>query len=166
MNASWDNQRIARTALIIAIVFFSVWMFWQFLAALAWAGVLAIATWPLRHAFARHGMGKSSVATLLTLVLALVLVVPLILIGFGVATRRHDHQWVSDVRENGLGTPDLLSSIPYIGTSFAAWWEANLAEPGAAQALFGRTETSGIFSLTRTLGVQVASRLPFWCLPC
>jgi predicted PurR-regulated permease PerM len=160
MNASWDSQRAARAVLIIAIVLLSVWTLWHFLAALAWAGVLAIATWPLRQTLVRHGMGNTAVASLLTLVLAVVLVVPLIWLGF-----RAGHEggafmeWVKDVREHGLGTPDWLASIPYIGNSVATWWQVNLAEPGAAQTLFGRSETSGIFSLTRTVGVQVASRV-------
>jgi predicted PurR-regulated permease PerM len=68
-------------------------------------------------------------------------------------------EWVRGVREHGLGTPGWLPGIPYIGNSLAAWWQANLAEPGAAQTLLGRGETGGIFSLTRTVGVQVASRL-------
>jgi predicted PurR-regulated permease PerM len=68
-------------------------------------------------------------------------------------------EWVKDVREHGLGTPGWLPGIPYIGNSLATWWQTNLAQPGAAQALLGRGETTGIFSLTRTVGVQVASRL-------
>jgi predicted PurR-regulated permease PerM len=160
MNASWDSQRIARTVLVIAIVLASVWTLWHFLAALAWAGVLAAATWPLRQALVRRGMGNTTVASVLTLVLAVVLVVPLIWLGF-----RASHEagaimeWVKDIREHGLGTPGWLASIPYVGNSIAAWWQANLAEPGAAQALLGHSETSGIFSLTRTVGVQVATRL-------
>ena len=160
MNASWNTQRIARTILIIAIVLLSVWMLWHFLPALAWAGVLAIATWPLRQTLVARGMGKTAAASLLTLVLAVVLVVPLIWLGFRAA---HEGgaimQWVNDVRQNGLGTPDWLSDLPYIGNSVAAWWQANLAAPGAAQALFGRTETGEFFNLTRTVGIQVASRL-------
>jgi predicted PurR-regulated permease PerM len=159
MTTSWDSQRVARTVLIIAIVLLGVWTLWHFLAALAWAGVLAIATWPLRQAFVRRGMGNTAVASALTLFLAVVLVVPLIWLGI-----RAGHEtgaimeWVKDVRENGLAAPSWLSGIPYIGNSLFTWWQANLAEPGAAQALFGRSETSGIFSLTRTVGVQVATR--------
>lgn len=160
MSTSWDSQRIARTALIIAVVLASVWMLWRFLPALAWAGVLAIATWPLRDGLARRGMGKTAVASLLTLVLAVVLVLPLIRLGIKTADDSGTLvQLMRDIRQNGLGTPDWLSHLPYIGNTAAAWWRANLAEPGAAGALFGRVETSGIFALTRTLGIEVASRL-------
>ena len=52
MTETWDTRRIARTVLIIALVLLSVWMLWHFLPALAWASVLAIATWPLRQTLA------------------------------------------------------------------------------------------------------------------
>jgi predicted PurR-regulated permease PerM len=160
VTPSWDTQRIARTALIVAIVLASVWVLWRFLPALAWAAVLAIATWPLRQSIARRGLGKTAIAALLTLVLAVVLVLPLI--GLGIEAAHEGGaimQWVGGIRANGLGTPQWLGHLPYIGNSVTAWWQANLAAPGAAHALFGHAETSGIFSLTRTLGVQVANRL-------
>jgi predicted PurR-regulated permease PerM len=160
VSTSSDSQWIARAALIIVVVFASVWMLWHLLPALAWACVLAIATWPLRQGLARRGIGKTAVATLLTLVLAVVLVLPLI--GLGIEAAREGDaivQWVRDIRQNGLGTPEWLSRLPYLGNTVAVWWQANLAEPEAARALFGRAETSGIFTLTRRLGIEVASRL-------
>jgi predicted PurR-regulated permease PerM len=160
VSGDWDTQRVARTALIVAIVAVNVWMLWRFVPALTWACVLAIATWPLRQMLARRGMGKTAIATVLTLVLAFLLVLPLI--GLGVQAARESGalvHWIDDVRQHGLGTPDWLSHVPVVGASLAAWWQANLAEPGAARALFGRAETSGFFSFTRTLGVAVANRI-------
>jgi len=157
---TWDRRRIARTALVIAVVLVGVWMLWRFLPALAWAAVLAIATWPLRVALARRGLRPDAIAALLTLVLALVLVLPLIVLGVEAA---HDSivivQAVRDIRQNGLGTPDWLTHLPWVGDAAGNWWRQNLAEPGAARAIFGRTETSGLIAFTRTLGVEVASRL-------
>jgi predicted PurR-regulated permease PerM len=160
VSVNWDTQRIARTALIIAIAVASVWMLWRFLPALAWACVLAIATWPLRQALTCRGVGKTATAALLTLILAVVLVLPLI--GLGIQAAHESGalmHWVDSVRENGLGTPQWIAHLPLIGASIAGWWQTNLAEPGAARALFGHAETSGIFSFTRTLGIEVANRL-------
>ncbi len=153
----WDTQRVARVALIIAIAVVSVWMLWRFLPALAWAGVLAIATWPLREALARRGLGKTAIASLLTLLLAFLLILPLI--AFGIRAARESGaimQWVGEVRQNGLGTPGWLAHLPLVGGAVSGWWQANLAPPGA---LLGHAETSGVFTLTRTLGVQVVHRL-------
>jgi predicted PurR-regulated permease PerM len=160
VSMSGDTQRIARTVLTIAVVFASVWMLWRFLPALAWAGVLAVATWPLRQSLTSRNMGETAVATLLTLVLAAFLVVPLIAIGIEAAHERAAMtQWLHDIRQNGFSTPDWLSHLPYIGDRVAVWWEANLARPGAAGTLFGRIGNSEILSLTRTVGIELASRV-------
>jgi len=160
VSVNWDSQRIARTALIIAVVLLSAWMLWRFVPALAWACVLAIATWPMRQWLARRKLGTTAIAALLTLILAFVLVLPVIELGVRAA---HESgaiaQWIADIRQNGFGTPQWLTRLPFIGSSVAAWWQANLADPDAARTLLGRAETGGIFSLTRTLGVQVANRL-------
>jgi predicted PurR-regulated permease PerM len=160
VTSTWTTQRIARTALIIAVVLAAIWIQWRFMPALAWAAVLAIATWPLRVALARRGMAPSAIAALLTLLLALALVLPLIGLGIEAAHEsRAIVEAVRDIRQNGLGTPDWLSHVPFFGDSLTTWWRQNLAEPGAARAIFGRTETSGLIAFTRTLGIEVASRL-------
>ncbi|MGB6537671.1 MAG: AI-2E family transporter [Xanthobacteraceae bacterium] len=160
MSENWDIQRIARATLILAVVLVSVWMLRRFLPALAWAGVLAIATWPLRQRLARHGLSKSALAALLTLLLALVLVLPLIRLGIQAA---HESgavmKWTADVRQNGLGTPQWLAHLPLVGNSLAAWWQANLAAPGAARALLGRAGSTGVLTLTRTVGAELANRV-------
>jgi predicted PurR-regulated permease PerM len=157
----WDRQKIAWTALIVAIAAISVWMLRHFLPALAWAVVLAIATWPLRQMLMRRGFGKSAAASALTLVLAVVLVLPLIWLGIQAA---HESgailEWINEVRQNGLGTPPWLARVPYIGNSLAAWWQENLAEPGAPGTLIRHANTTGgVVNLTRTLGVEVANRV-------
>jgi predicted PurR-regulated permease PerM len=160
VSTGWTTQKIVRSALFAALVLVGVWMLWRFLPSLAWAAVLAIATWPGRVALARRSMRPTAIAGLLTLVLAVVLVLPLI--GLGIQAARESIvvvQAVRDIRQNGLGTPDWLAHLPWIGDSVAAWWQQNLAEPGAARSIFGRTETSGLISFTRTLGIEVASRL-------
>jgi predicted PurR-regulated permease PerM len=157
---NWDTQRIARTLLIIAVVLASVWMLWRFLPALAWAGVLAVATWPLRQILVSRQIGETAIATLLTLVLAAFLVVPLIGIGIEAAHERATiAQWLHDIRQNGFATPEWLSHLPFFGDRLAAWWDANLARPEAAGALVGRIGNSGMLSLTRRVGIELANRV-------
>src|ERR1051326_1327366 len=160
MSTSWDSQRIARTALIVAVVALGVWMLWRFLPALAWAVVLAIATWPLRQWLARRGMGSTPGASVLTLLLAVVLVLPLIRLGVQAARDSGAIVlWVQDVRQHGLAAPDWLAHLPYIGGAVAAWWQDNLAQPGAARGLLGRADTIGLVGVTRTPGLELANRL-------
>jgi hypothetical protein len=39
-------QRFGRMALALGLALLASWMLWSFVPAIAWAGVLAIATWP------------------------------------------------------------------------------------------------------------------------
>ncbi len=155
MNANWDIQRIARATLIIAVAF---------------AGVLPACFGLGRHSRDRHlaaarrfgqtGDGQNAVASLLTLLVAVVLVLPLIRLGVEAANDgRAIAQWVSDIDQKGLRAPDWLPHLPYVGNTLVDWWQANLAAPGAARALFGRADISGMFNVTRTLGIEVANRL-------
>jgi predicted PurR-regulated permease PerM len=122
--------------------------------------VLAIATWPLRTALFSRGMGRTAIASLLTIVLAIVLVVPLIEIGIEVGREGGAIvPMIRDVRQNGLATPDWLPHLPFIGETIANWWRANLSDPEGARALFGRAEASGVLTFTRTLGIEVANRV-------
>src|ERR1700716_3072505 len=114
MSTQWDTQRIARTVLIIAAVAIGVWMLRHFLPALAWAAVLAIATWPLRAALARRGMGETTIAVLPTRLLALILVLPRIGPGGGAAGGRAViTRWMHELRQDGIGTPDWVSRLPF-----------------------------------------------------
>lgn len=164
MNTDWDIQRIARAALIVAVVFLSVWMLWRFLPALAWAGVLAIATWPLRQWLARRDFGKTAIAILLTLVLAAVVVLPLVRLGIEAAHEGHAiGPQASNLFKNGFGAPPaLLGHLPLLGDRLAAWWQTYLTGKRATDLLgplFGHVNTSNILGLTRTLGTEVVSRL-------
>jgi predicted PurR-regulated permease PerM len=160
ISAEWNTQRVARTVLIIAVVGVGVWMLRHFLPALAWAAVLAIATWPLRARLARQGIGETTIALVLTLIVGIVLVLPLI--GIAVEGAREGGglmRWVHELRQNGIGTPDWVSQLPFVGNSAAAWWQTNLADPEAARALFGRAESGGVVAFTRAFGIQLLSRL-------
>jgi predicted PurR-regulated permease PerM len=156
----WDLQLIARIALVVAATVLGVWMLWRFLPSLAWAAVLAIATWPLRAELARRGLGKTALAALLTVLVALVLVVPLVLIGIEAA--RESGIIVAllrNVRLHGLATPEWLSGLPLVGAYVAEWWQTHLADPAGARELFGGAEARSMLGWTRTLGIEAASRL-------
>jgi len=53
-------QRIARMVLATALVLLGLWILHRYLAALAWAAVLAIALWPLFGAWLAHSGGTGS----------------------------------------------------------------------------------------------------------
>jgi len=152
-------QMVARAALVVAVVLLAVWMLWRFLPALAWAAVLAIATWPLREELVRHGTRPTLAATWLTLTVALVLIVPLLILGLQIAREAVlVVRWVKGLRETGIAAPEWIGQLPYLGTFAAEWWQAHLADPEGARELFGRAESLGFVHWTQ-VGSQLAGRV-------
>jgi predicted PurR-regulated permease PerM len=159
MKSEPDYQQIGVIALAIAVALLAVWMLWHFLPALAWAAVLAIATWPLRERLVRAGAEPWLVATVMTTLVTLALLVPFALLGFQIA--REAGVIVHAVRgwrDSGLPTPDWIAELPWVGAYAAAWWQDHLADPEAAKELLGRAESLGILHWTR-LGSQLAGRI-------
>jgi predicted PurR-regulated permease PerM len=66
---------------------------------------------------------------------------------------------VRELREVGLGTPEWVPQIPFIGSYVAAWWQDNLADADAAKELLGKAESLDLIQWTRSLGGEAVSRL-------
>ena len=77
-------QRFGRMALALGLALLATWMLWSFVPAIAWAGVLAIATWPL-YRFGQPHLGRTWTAAGLVTATALILFLPLLVIGIEMA---------------------------------------------------------------------------------
>jgi len=79
-------RRIVGFAFLVSIFGLTLWVLSPFLAALAWAGILAYVTWPLHQWVCRRMPGRDSLAALLmTLGVTAMLLLPLIGVMFAVA---------------------------------------------------------------------------------
>ncbi len=79
-------RRIVGLAFLVSIFGLTLWVLSPFLAALAWAGIIAYVTWPLHQAICRRMPGRDSLAALLmTLGVTATLLLPLIWVMFTVA---------------------------------------------------------------------------------
>lgn len=153
-------QFFGRLILVTILVLAAVWILRRFLPALAWAGVLAIATWPIREWLTRKGANPSMTAVLLALFVGILIVCPLITLAVEMASEANlVVQTVRELREAGLGTPQWVPQIPFIGLYIASWWQDNLADPEAAKELLGRAESVDLVHWTRSLGSEAISRL-------
>ncbi|HEY0204480.1 MAG TPA: AI-2E family transporter, partial [Acetobacteraceae bacterium] len=134
----------------------------SFLHALIWAGILAIATWPLYwRTQARFGAGRHDILMplLFTVGATLVFVVPLVLVALQAG---HEAAtiigWINETRRHGVAPPDWLAHLPLAGPQASAWWDANLAHPDGASALLGRLDRTDMLQTGRRVGEQVARR--------
>src|SRR5215471_18554079 len=141
MENSTRMRTIARVVLVAAPALLALWMLWRFLPALAWAAVLAIATWPVRQWAIRRGWTATAAAAALTALIGFLIVIPLVV--FAVAGAKEAatlFRWVREVMDTGIPAPGWLATLPLVGDDLASWWAANLADGESARALLGRTE--------------------------
>lgn len=156
-------QPVARIALAAALVAFGIWILHDFLPALAWAGVLAIALWPLYRRLLRllprHGewiLGP----LLATTVVAIVIIAPLVLLGIAVAGESHVViGFIAEARHHGVAVPGWVEELPVAGPSLAQWWRANLGDPQAAEELIGRINLRTLTDSVREYGGEIVHRL-------
>ena len=156
-------QRIARVVLAATLVLLGLWILHRYLAALAWAAVLAIALWPLyrRLVSVFGGYGQRILAPLiLTLSVGLVFIVPFIYAAVEVARETQVFvQYLVDARHNGIPVPDWVPQLPGIGYPLEEWWRTNLSDPRAAEELLGRIYSRVPAESAREVGAEIIHRL-------
>ena len=157
-----QKQRLARGVLATALLLLALYTLREFLPALVWALVFAIALWPLYNRCRRNKAGREPILMPLafTLAVALVFIVPLGLVGYQLARESHTAaEWVQQARDNGIPQPAFLHQLPYFSANISNWWQDNLAEPGSAQELLGRMTAGRMSGYSRELGMQVTRRM-------
>jgi predicted PurR-regulated permease PerM len=109
----------------------SFWILRPFIAAIIWATMIVVASWPVMLAVQARLWGKRALAvTVMTLVLLGVLILPfLALIGTIVANADPIVQWFRSLRIDALPPPpEWLRPLPIIGGPVTAAWEQVAAE--------------------------------------
>lgn len=156
-------QQIALLVLAIALTLLGLWTLLEFLPALVWACIIAIAIWPLyRRALMqfpprRHNLLMPS---LFTLGIALLFLLPLALVAIQFAREAHGLvQWIDDVRKTGIPAPVWLGKLPIGAGRATAWWSDHLGNPAGAAALLHQVGRENILNATRSFGAQLAHRV-------
>jgi len=103
-----------------------------FISAIAWAAVLAVATWPLFDLMAKRSGRPGYAATLMTLLILAVVVAPFVIVGATLAENAERlSQFIRSAVEGGPPDPPAwLAGIPLVGERAAEYW-ASFAHDGA-----------------------------------
>jgi predicted PurR-regulated permease PerM len=153
----------ARLVLAGVFVLLGLWILHDFLPALGWAVVLAIALWPLYErllAVLPTVCGRIVAPLVLTLGVGVVFVTPLVLLGIAIARETHIFvEFIIMARHSGVAMPEWIGEFPIIGSSLAEWWHANLSDPMMADALFGHLNPRMLAESAREYGGEIARRL-------
>ena len=157
------SQQIARIALATAVVAVGLWILADFLPALAWAAVLAIALWPLYRWLLLLLPERSDRALgplLGTMLIGIVFIAPLVLLGIAVARETHFViEFIADARHQGIPVPGAVERLNVVGPTLAEWWRANLSDPAMAEEMIGRVNLRTLTESVREYGGEVAHRL-------
>ena len=155
------RQGAARLAFAAAVIVLALWTFAEYLPALGWAGVIAIATWPFYARMrARAGALRPALPALFAIAVGLVVLAPVVGAGWvGERQAANALHWLETARTNGVPVPDGLEKLPYVGAQAAGWWRENLSDPQSASALIHNIDRAPLISATRHVGVAAGRRI-------
>ncbi len=123
----FDNDRLLLRVLLFGLLGASLWVLAPFWSALFWAAVLAFASWPLMRMLTRLLGGRESLAAgLLTLGWIVLVALPLIWLGFGLADNvRSLMELLKNLQVEGLPPPpSWMAGVPLIGDRLIGWWDS------------------------------------------
>lgn len=155
-------QRAARILLIGGLLLLALWTLRFFLPALMWAGILAIAVWPLYHRMGRGWLRDDRVVrpAVFTVAVAFVFLLPFLLLAIAAAEDMHAlTRLIEHANQTGIDPPAWLNGLPLVGVPLSDWWQDHLAHPGWGADLLAFARRPGFLDTGRLIGVQVAHRL-------
>jgi predicted PurR-regulated permease PerM len=125
----------------------------HFLGALAWAGLLAVITWPLHERLLARGFAPLASAAILLLLLITCFVGPSILL---LNSMGHElagiERLFAKVNETGVAAPEWLARLPLVAAEPALhWWNQHLAVPGGLRELIRTSVGDFLPHMTGTL---------------
>jgi len=158
-----SSQSLARIALASAVVAVGLWILRDFLAALVWATVLAIAFWPIYRRLRQpvpKPIDRVVAPALATTLIGIIFITPIVLLGIAVARESHlVVEFIANAKHHGIPTPAWIDQLPLVGPTIAEWWRANLGDPTAAEELIGRVNLRTLTESVREYGAEVVHRL-------
>lgn len=152
----------ARVALAITLMAIALWMAADFLPALVWAAILAVALWPLYISFsARVSTEQQSLtAFIFTVILALILFTPMALAIYQIAQQSDVMvAWITQARDNGIKVPEWIARLPLAADAVEQWWRDNLADPKAAASWLQTVNAEKASDVVKTFGGQLLHRM-------
>jgi predicted PurR-regulated permease PerM len=108
----------------------------HFLGSLAWAGLLAVITWPLHERLQRRGWPRPLSAVFLVLLLVAAFAGPGFLLLNALSSELAGVQrMLAHLNEAGVPVPAWLSNLPMVAEPAIKWWNEHLAQPGGISNL-------------------------------
>ena len=133
----------------------------EFIPALVWALVFAIAVWPMFDRVARRWpkQRREILPALFILGILLIFVIPITMVALPAAGDAHSvAAWVQQVRASGLAPPPFLQNLPY-GAKLTSLWQAKLGHPGDISGIASSAMQGGLLQFGRHVGAEAIHRV-------
>jgi predicted PurR-regulated permease PerM len=131
----------------------------HFLGSLAWAGLLAVITWPLHERLLRRGWSRCASAGTLLAVLVVSFSGPSLFLFNTLSNELATvERLLGQINQTGVPAPEWLSRLPLVAEPAMKWWQQNLATPGGLSTLVQASAGDFVPFLTgtaRTLGSTI-----------
>jgi len=142
--------------LISVVLLLCLWLLRSFLVPIAWAVIIALASWPLYRRFGEHlprQLGSNGRALLFTMLVTVLVLGPF---GFAfVAIGSQAQAWAHEIataETRGVSPPDWLIAVPLAGSWMVDQWSAVLGTPGGVTAWLQRADSAWLFGWAGSLG--------------
>ncbi|MGJ7917725.1 AI-2E family transporter [Massilia sp. LXY-6] len=126
----------AQSALPLLFAIGLAFVLQHFLGSLAWAGLLAVITWPLHERLLRRGWPRPLSAAFLVLLLVAAFAGPSILLFNALSSELAGVQHLlAHLNADGVPVPAWLERLPLVAEPAIKWWNEHLAQPGGISIL-------------------------------
>lgn len=129
-----NTDRLLMQIALLLLLVACIWVVLPFISALLWGAILAFASWPLmRRLTAALGGRPTLAAGILTGMWVLLVLLPLVWLGFNLAEHVRDATgFIRDVQLEGLPpAPTWVANLPLVGERLSQLW-ASMDAQGAA----------------------------------
>jgi len=155
------QQRYASFVAALLLFAGGIFTLREFLPALAWTLIFAIALWPLFDHVARRWPRhrRELLPGGFVLGVVLVFVIPVVVVAIPLASDRHAvTEWVQQVEQSGVAPPRVLGELPF-GHRLVSLWQQELGQPGQISALTKGALRGGGAKVASTVGRETIHRL-------
>jgi predicted PurR-regulated permease PerM len=139
-----NHKELISICLTLVIIAFTLYIIHKFIPSIIWAGIIAIATYPLYKRWRKLFGSYSNLSSLLfTTILSLVILVPLSwLITILIKELQLFINYLQHINKEGGAVPDFIKQFPFIGNEIATYWDANIGHPGNVRNFIGNLHNS------------------------
>ena len=158
---SW-RESAARLLLSAILGVFGLYVLANYLRALVWALVLAIALWPLYDRVRKKmspWAAKEILPIVFTILVGLAVFLPVAVLAVDAVREVRDLiDYARSAEKSGIPVPEFAVRLPYVGQWVANWWGEHLSHAGWAKEILAKANTASLREFGANLGANMLHR--------